>query len=399
MNTNINELTPEKQRTFLANVAADYEAFYKKIEEWDALGIMEHANEISAMKEIYAALIDSESHFSSEEIARLSQSPHPLDSVYGYWESLTLSYRECSPYLAARAMLDDMAFEKDEARGDDHESVPIAAVFLRKASSIQELQGYAGRQDEKRPLRVVKAIVLSPAMYDIFRGNLLFDWVFVRENANLACTDHVWNCALIRTTARQEAICVSPEGYEHARYAAYIADHSVLDLSDVPMEHRFPEGEVKDIMRFVNQKQDNLSITQTQKLLCGIGEILENAGGEKDQYYLFSHNMGSFAGFCGDPIGVDDIHGNPLYVGDMTCLGGNPDQTQLVFRHPTGEPFPSQEYVKEAGIARTAGWQESMMFLRARDFDMISCRGDYRMSRQIASRMHLKSRQQTRPGR
>ena len=109
--------------------------------------------------------------------------------------------------------------------------------------------------------------------------------------------------------------------------------------------------------------------------------------------------MGSFAGFRGDPIGVNDIHGKPLYIGDMTCVGGNPDQTQLVFRHPTGEPFPSQEYVKEASITRTAGWQESMMFLRVRDFDMISCCGDYRMSRQIASRMHLKSRQQTRPGR
>ncbi len=399
MNADIYELTPEKQRRFLANVSADYEAFCKKVDGWSAPDIMAHANEISVIKEIYGALIKLHEHFSSEEIACLSQNPHPLDSVYGYWESLTLSCRECSPYLAARTMLDDMVFGDENTRDDDRKSAPPAAVFLRKAINIQELQNYADHQDEKKQLRVIKTIVLSPALYDIFRENLLFDWGFVQENADLTYDGQVWDCALIRTTDRKEAICVSPEGYEYARYAAYIADHSALDVSDVPVEHRSPESEAADIMRFVNQEQDSLAVTQTQKLLCGIGKILEKAGGEQDQYYLFSHNMGSFAGFCGDPIGVNDIHEEPLYVGDMTCLNGNPDQPQLVFRHPTGEPFPSQEYVKEAGVTRLAGWQESMMFLRARDFDMLSCRGDYRMSRQIASRIHAINQEQRRSGR
>lgn len=399
MNADIYDLTPEKQRRFFANVSADYEAFCKKVDGWSAADIIAHANEISVIKEIYEALIEPEDHFSPEEIACLSQNPHPLDSVYGYWESLTLSCRECSPYLAARTMLDDMVFDDENTRDDDRKSVPPAAVFLRKAINIQELQNYADHQDEKKQLRVIKTIVLSPALYDIFRENLLFDWEFVRENTDLTYDGQVWDCALIRTTDRKEAICVSPEGYEYARYAAYIADHSALALSDVPVEHRSPESEAADMMRFVNQEQESLTVTQTQKLLCGIGEILESTGGEQDQYYLFSNNMGSFAGFCGDPIGVNDIHGEPLYVGDMTCLNGNLDQPQLVFRHSTGDPFPSQEYVKEAGVTRLAGWQESMMFLRSRDFDMLSCRGDYRMSRQIASRMHAKTQEQRRSGR
>ncbi|MGI6175194.1 MAG: hypothetical protein ACOYJC_03315 [Christensenellales bacterium] len=274
---------------------------------------------------------------------------------------------------------------------------PPAAVFLRKAPNIQELQSYAAHQDKRQQLRVVKSIVLSPAMYDAFRENLLFDWAIVHENAKLVYDGHVWNCALICTTDRKEAICVNPEGYGYARYAAYIADHSMLDLSDVPAERRPSESEIADIMRYVNQEQENLSITQLQKLLCGIGEILENMDGEQDQYYLFSHKMGSFAGFCGDPIGVNDIHGDPLSVGDMTCLNGNLAESQLVFRHPTGETFPSKTYVQEAGVTRLSGWPASMMFLRARDFDMISCRDDYRMSKQIASRLHTKTQEQRRP--
>ncbi len=274
---------------------------------------------------------------------------------------------------------------------------PPAAVFLRKAPNIQELRDCAADQDQKQQFRVVKTIMLSPAMYDIFRENLLFDWSVTCENANLVYDGNLWNCALIRTTDRKEAICVTPEGHDYARYAAYIADHSALNLSDVPVQRRLSESEIADMIRYVNQ--EHLNITQTQKLLCGIGEILDNADGEQDQYYLFSHAMGSFAGFCGDPVGVNDIHGEPLSVGDMTCLNGNLDEPQLVFRHPTGEPFPSQDYVTEAGVTRLDGWQESMMFLRSRNFAVLSCREDYRMSRQIATRMYTTSREHTRSGR
>ncbi len=46
--------------------------------------------------------------------------------------------------------------------------------------------------------------MLSPALYDIFRENLLFDWEFVRENTDLTYDGQVWDCALIRTTDRKK---------------------------------------------------------------------------------------------------------------------------------------------------------------------------------------------------
>lgn len=159
------------------------------------------------------------------------------------------------------------------------------------------------------------------------------------------------------------------------------------------------EDKIVDIKTNIQMDQENLSVTQTQKLLCEIGEILENTGSEQDQYYLFSHSMGGFAGFCGEPVGVNDIGGNPLFIGDMTSLNGHPDKAQLVFRHSSGDPFPSQSYVNEARVVRIAGWQESMMFLRSKDFDVLSCRDDYRMSKQIASRAHTRNHQQGRSGR
>ncbi len=394
------------KKDFKSRVDRDYAAFIEEAKGWDANTLIERSWTITYMKMVHDALMRPE-HFPADDIVYVAQSENPLKEVLVYFESmreledLRDAVADALYRLHDQQLLD--APEVDEPKLDVQDiipdSAPAKAVFLRKASSIHELRDYADHQDEKKQLRVIKTIVLSPAMYDIFQGNLLFDWGFTRENADLAYDGQVWNCALIRTTDRKEAICVSPEGHDYARYAAYIADHSALNLSDVPVEHRSPESEVADIIRFVNQEQDGLTVTQTQKLLCGIGEILENTGGEQDQYYLFSNNMGGFAGFCGDPIGVNDIHGDPLHAGDMTCLNGNPYQPQLVFRHPTGEPFPSQEYVKEAGVTRLAGWQESMMFLRSRDFDMLSCRGDSRMSRQIASRMHAANQEQRRSGR
>ena len=51
------------------------------------------------------------------------------------------------------------------------------------------------------------------------------------------------------------------------------------------------------------------------------------------------------------------------------------------------------------GLEWLAGWEESMRFLRSREFDTISCRDDYRMSRQIASRMNAKTQEHRRSGR
>ncbi len=156
---------------------------------------------------------------------------------------------------------------------------------------------------------------------------------------------------------------------------------------------------IEDIKRNITCNQESLTVAEAQKLLCAIGESLERSGGEQDQYYLFSHRMGGFAGFCGEPVGVSDIGGNQLFIGDMTALNGQPDKAQLVFRHSSGDPFPSQSYVNEARVVRVAGWQESMMFLRSKDFDVLSCRDDYRMSKQIASRMNTQIRAQGRAGR
>ncbi len=175
-------------------------------------------------------------------------------------------------------------------------------------------------------------------------------------------------------------------------------DH-IVDALTMDEDTPAPENTIEGLKRNVTQNQESLTVTQTQKLLCDIGEMLEQSGGEQDQYYLFSHRMGGFAGFCGEPVGVNDIGGNPLFIGDMTSLNGQPDKSQLVFRHSSGDPFPSQSYVNEARVVRVAGWQESMMFLRSKDFDVISCRDDYRMSKQIASRMHTQSRDQGRTGR
>jgi len=402
------------QEQFIGLLNNELEAYIEKMDfrNMDTVSLVEAAERIVRMSKVIESL--QAEPVDQDTLLYLTSSPTPLQDIAEIWETheeVSIDYEELSiDYFGVpetiQDILDNGLFDEYQQNHDTtndldrpNEGAEDKAMFLRKAPNIQELRDYSADQDQKQQFRAVKTIVLSPAMYDIFRENLLFDWAVTRENANLVYDGTLWNCALIRTTDRKEAICVSPEGHDYARYAAYIADYTALPLSGVPVEYCSPKIEAADMKRYVNQEQEDLSITQMQKLLCGIGEILENADGEQDQYYLFSHAMGSFAGFCGDQIGVNDIHGEPLSVGDMTCLNGNLDEPQLVFRHPTGEPFPSQEYVKEAGVTRLDGWQESMMFLRSRDFAVLSCREDYRMSRQIAARIHTTRQEQTRSGR
>ena len=45
-----------------------------------------------------------------------------------------------------------------------------------------------------------------------------------------------WHCLLVRCEGVSESILVESEGYDYARYCAFVPDHRKLDLSDVPVE-------------------------------------------------------------------------------------------------------------------------------------------------------------------
>ena len=112
----------------------------------------------------------------------------------------------------------------------------IHGCFFIKASHAQELM-------EEKPAKtihveVVKIIQLSAQQFQHFSANLLRDMPFLIANKHLTGYDKgVTRCLLVTTRRNRDGILVDCQGFDYARYSAYVPDKRALDLRDVPVEH------------------------------------------------------------------------------------------------------------------------------------------------------------------
>lgn len=112
----------------------------------------------------------------------------------------------------------------------------IYGCFFYKASHAQELM----EDKTAQPIRVevVKVIQLSAQQFRHFSANLLRDIPFIAANKNLTGRDkEVTRCLLVTTRGMRDGILVDSQGFDYARYSAYVPDKRSLNLRDVPVEH------------------------------------------------------------------------------------------------------------------------------------------------------------------
>lgn len=128
--------------------------------------------------------------------------------------------------------------EQDAKISKAQESTESRIVFFRKATSvdyIKDPEDWMGHQ----PVFVVKVIELSERQYSYFSKHLLEDTPFIAANTDLTgynMESQRTKYLLVTTAGRKDAIAVDSEGYDCARYAAYIPDKEKLPLVNVPVE-------------------------------------------------------------------------------------------------------------------------------------------------------------------
>lgn len=78
---------------------------------------------------------------------------------------------------------------------------------------------------------VVEGVVtLSEQDFDRFKNNLLDDANFIKENKEMMYVDNegVWHVIMVTSDYADHAILVNSEGYDYARYSAYVLKEAVL---------------------------------------------------------------------------------------------------------------------------------------------------------------------------
>lgn len=100
------------------------------------------------------------------------------------------------------------------------------AVFTRKAVDIEEVKERADREEAKCEYIVEKVIELPEKDYLAFADDLLKDSAVIKANNGLMFVDADggWHCILVKARGGSEGILVESEGYDYARYTAYLPD-------------------------------------------------------------------------------------------------------------------------------------------------------------------------------
>jgi hypothetical protein len=104
----------------------------------------------------------------------------------------------------------------------------VKAIFSRKASGIEEIKERAGWTEYgAKPMDVFveRVVELSDEKWEHFKENLLEDYDFIKYAIkSMFVADGIWHCILVKSHTSEDGILVEAEGYEYARYSAYLTE-------------------------------------------------------------------------------------------------------------------------------------------------------------------------------
>ena len=117
------------------------------------------------------------------------------------------------------------------------------ARFQRKACGVAELPDSAALAAGER-FAVAKVIELTSEQYRYFSTHLLEDMPFIAENTELAGFDEQRRrkVLMITTPERPSCLLVDTQGYDYARYTAYVSEKERVNVEGVPVERPNQNG-------------------------------------------------------------------------------------------------------------------------------------------------------------
>lgn len=100
------------------------------------------------------------------------------------------------------------------------------AAFMRKPGRLEDLITWDKVAKQRSRFAIEKTIELEKEEFERFANDLFTDQDFIKDNAQLMYTDKngVKHCILVKARGETDGILVESEGYEYARYAAYLKD-------------------------------------------------------------------------------------------------------------------------------------------------------------------------------
>lgn len=113
-----------------------------------------------------------------------------------------------------------------------------SASFYRKAASVRDLIAKAPFPEKAR-FQITKVIELPTGQYRRYMNELWQDVTFISRNESNMRFDEkseTFLCLFVTCQDATNGLPVEAEGFDYARYAAFIPDKKALALDGIPVE-------------------------------------------------------------------------------------------------------------------------------------------------------------------
>ena len=192
------------------------------------------------------------------------------------------------------------------------------AVFQRKTIEF-----------EPKDCIIEKVITLASQEYDAFSENMLDNYDFIRDNKEIQYCDSqgIYHCILVMGEERKDGILVESEGYEYARYSAFLPnadDFLAAAMKQEQVEEKSNVGSIlklKDLIA-VSVEDRHLIYSDEDKdvaVICKLkNDTLTPAGKEDWADILEADVQRVFSGSFGIHI---ELHGvDPQRLSDFSFM-------------------------------------------------------------------------------
>lgn len=240
-------MTEEKRNEYMKRLAHEYEDFKRDMYACSSGDVFDRADIIINVRYAHDYLRDPS--LPPAELEYVMKAQHPLRMIAETQVAMdAISYYENPAKYVVTEICDKELFDDGEAELYT-DRIPIR--FHRKVTSVSEIESFSRlRQDDV--FKIEKVIRLQPEEFEKYANDLQSDQPFIIANADLMRMDKdkVWHCLLVKDAASEHGILVVSDGYDYARYAAYVQDTRELDLRDAPTEELSkPKGRQRKIAK------------------------------------------------------------------------------------------------------------------------------------------------------
>lgn len=232
-------MTEETYQEYMLRLENEMDHFRRDMFAKSPSAVYDEAQHIINMTYAYNYLHSKE--IPDDELEYVMKAKRPLHEIACTRAAFdSVKYHENPIALTVFDICDKRLFdEADVEKTTDR--IPIR--FHRKVSNRSEIEGFS-RYGEDDRFDVRMTVELSTTDFDRYSRELLYDQPFISDNKDQMWIDHdgCYHCILVHDSENNRGFLVESEGYDYARYIAYVQDTRELYLQNISgKEFAYPD--------------------------------------------------------------------------------------------------------------------------------------------------------------